>query len=340
MTIPAYDVLVIGAGQAGLATAFHLRESRLRFSILEAQREPHGSWPSYYDSLRLFSPAQFSSLPGLPFPGDPAHYPTRDEVVAYLKTYARHFEFPIVGSTQVKLIHRTEAGFIATCDNDRMFAAGAIVVAAGSFRVPYLPVIQGQEQFGGIRIHSSSYRNADPFRGGRVVVVGAANSAVQIAVELAPHAEVTLATRQRVRFLPQRFLGRDIHFWFRITGLDRSRIAKDQATPVIDAGGYRAALAAGQPVQKRMFQAFTREGVMWADNVREQIDAVIFATGYRQEFSFLEGLPNPVRHRRGVSASVPGLYFVGLSGQTGFASATLRGVGPDAAEVVRRLVRT
>lgn len=339
MSIPAYDVLVIGAGQAGLATAFHLRKRGLPFVLLEAEREPGGSWPSYYDSLRLFSPASYSSLPGLPFPGDPAHYPTRDEVVAYLRGYARRFDFPIIGSTAVRSIHRTERVFVAECGEGRVFTARAVVVAAGSFRVPHVPVIEGQDQFGGVRIHSSAYRNAAPFRGRRVVVVGAANSAVQIAVELARDANVTLATRYRVHFLPQRFLGRDIHFWFKVTGLDRSRIAKDQATPVIDAGGYRAALAAGRPVQKRMFRAFTAEGVMWADGTREKIDAVIFATGFRQEFPFLSALPNALHQRRGVSLAVRGLYFVGLSGQTGFASATLRGVGPDAAEIVGRLTR-
>jgi putative flavoprotein involved in K+ transport len=150
---------------------------------------------------------------------------------------------------------------------------------------------------------------------------------------------VTLATRHRVRFLPQHFLGRDIHFWFKVTGLDRSSIAKDQASRVIDAGGYRASLAAGRPMQKRMFRAFTSSGVIWADGSCERVDAVIFATGYRQEYPFLDPLANALRHRRGVSLAVPGLYFVGLSGQTGLASATLRGVGPDAEEVVAHLVR-
>jgi putative flavoprotein involved in K+ transport len=337
--MPAYDVVIVGAGQAGLATAFHLRRSGLRFAILEAQQKPHGSWPSYYDSLRLFSPARYSSLPGLPFPGDPAHYATRDEVIEYLQEYARRFEFPIIGSTSVRVINRIEAGFIAECDQHRAYAAGAVVAAAGSFRVPHVPVIQGEAQFSGIRIHSSAYRNETPFLGSRVVVVGAANSAVQIAVELARGADVTLATRDRIRFLPQRFLGRDIHFWFKVTGLDRSRLAKDQATPVIDAGGYRAALAAGRPRQKRMFRSFTPEGVIWQDGSRERVDAVIFATGYRQEFPFLSALPNALNQQRGVSVAVPGLYFVGLSGQTGLASATLRGVGPDAREIVGHLVR-
>jgi putative flavoprotein involved in K+ transport len=99
VTIEVLDVLVVGGGQAGLAAGFHLRRSGLAFAILEAGPEAVGSWPAYYDSLTLFSPARYSALSGLPFPGDPDHYPTRDEVIAYLRAYARHFTLPIVPTT-------------------------------------------------------------------------------------------------------------------------------------------------------------------------------------------------------------------------------------------------
>jgi putative flavoprotein involved in K+ transport len=183
------------------------------------------------------------------------------------------------------------------------------------------------------------YRNPDAFRDRRVIVVGGGNSAVQIAVELAGCARVTLATRQPVRFMPQRVLGRDIHFWLGITGLDRCRWWSDQSAPVMDCGQYREALASDRPPQRRLFLRYTADGVVWPDGTSEPVEDVIFATGYRTEYPFLKALACALPHRRGVSLGIPGLYFVGLSGQTGLASATLRGVGRDAAEVVRALRR-
>jgi putative flavoprotein involved in K+ transport len=180
--------------------------------------------------------------------------------------------------------------------------------------------------------------------GKRVIVVGAGNSAVQIAVELAKVARVTLATRQPVRFVPQRLLGCDIVCWLQWTGLDYLPWLKDQGVPVLDAGEYRKALTEKKPDQRPMFHAFTETGVLWSEGEQEAVDAVIFATGYRPHFPHLAGLGalqgngQPL-HRKGVSSAVPGLYFVGLSGQRSFRSATLRGVGPDAAYVVRALRR-
>src|SRR4051812_24769305 len=110
MTKPS-DVLVIGGGQAGLAAGYHLQHAGLSFAILESASDVGGSWPHYYDSLTLFSPAGRSSLPGLAFPGKPQHYPTRDEVVAYLRHYARHFALPVVTDARVLLVERTTQGF-------------------------------------------------------------------------------------------------------------------------------------------------------------------------------------------------------------------------------------
>jgi putative flavoprotein involved in K+ transport len=171
-------------------------------------------------------------------------------------------------------------------------------------------------------------------------VVGAGNSAVQIAVELAACAQVTLASRHPVRFMRQRWLGRDIHFWLHHTRLDRLRWSSDQSVPVMDCGRYREALQAGRPPRRPMFDAFTESGVQWPDGSRENADDVIFATGFRTVFPFLKELTDALPHRGGASIGVPGLYFVGLSGQTGLASATLRGVGRDAARIVRRMQRS
>lgn len=349
------DTLVIGAGQAGLATAYHLQRAGKSFTILEAGERPTGSWPHYYASLRLFSPARFSSLPGLPFPGDETRYPTRDEVIAYLETYATHFGFPICfGARVVKVTRRDDLFTVVTADN-RSFQAYSLIAATGSFHRPYLPVLPGQPQFQGQILHSVAYDKPAAFAGQRVVVVGGGNSAVQIATELAQDANVTLATREPVRFINQRPYGRDIHFWWWLTGFDRFRLdrplgawlerqANGSGPRVLDTGIYRAAVAAGRPDHRPLFARFTDTGVVWTDGYAEKVDSVIFATGYRPNLAYLEALgaltdEGQALQKHGVSLTVPGLFFVGLSNQRTLASATLRGVGADGAVVVRHLQR-
>ncbi len=340
---PVWDVVVIGGGQAGLATGYHLQRAGLRFVLLEGAERVGGSWPRYYDSLRLFSPARYSGLPGLPFPGDPDRYPLRDEVADYLRHYATHFRLPIVTGARVQRVQRQEERFEVQLASGAVYHSRAVVAATGSFDQPHLPDVAGHAEFRGRVLHSRDYRNPDAFAGQRVVVVGGGNSGVQIAVELSGVARVSLAVRRPVRFVPQRLLGCDLHCWFRWTGLDSLRLLEDQRMPlVVDAGKYRQALQQGWPHQRLMFHRFTPEGVVWADGTTEAVDAVIFATGFRPRFNYLAGLPvldgsGTVQQHGGVSTTVPGLYFVGLSGQRNFASATLRGVGPDAVRGVRHI---
>jgi putative flavoprotein involved in K+ transport len=216
------------------------------------------------------------------------------------------------------------------------------VVASGFFGRPNIPNLPGQAQYRGRVLHAAEYRRPEPFRRQRVVVVGGANAAVQIGVELAQVAQVTLATRHPIHYLPQRVLGHDIHFWLKLSGLDRSQWLDEQSMPVFDTGKYRAALALGRPDYRPMFERFTADGIIWSDGAHEKVDAVIFATGYRPHLAYLAGLdafdePGRARQRRGVSTSVPGLYYVGLPRQRNVASATLRGAGPDAQIVVNHL---
>jgi putative flavoprotein involved in K+ transport len=347
------DTIIIGGGQAGLAAAYHLKHADHRSMILEADAQPGGSWPQYYASLRLFSPARFSSLPGMPFPGDPERYPTRDEVIAYLRSYAAHFQLPIVTNARVAEVTRSDSLFTVRTAAGQSFQARRLIAATGSFNRPHLPELPGQEQFGGTILHAFAYRNPAPFQGQRVIVVGAGNSAVQIATELAQVAQVSLATRASVRFIPQRPLGRDIHFWWWLARLDTSafdqpigaifrRLVGGSGVAVLDTGHYQAALTIDTPDQRRMFQRFTEHGVVWADGSTERVDTVIFATGYRPNLGYLAPLgaldaEGHALHHNGVSLTVPGLGFIGLTNQRTFASATLRGVGADAAVVVRHL---
>jgi putative flavoprotein involved in K+ transport len=321
-----------------------LKEAALRFAILEAGAAAGGSWRSYYDTLVLFSPARYSSLPGLPFPGDPDHYPARDEVVAYLQGYAAKLELPVSPNARVDAVERDGGLFRVVTSSGESLLTRSVIAATGSFGNPYIPELPGRSGYRGVVLHAFDYREPSPFAGQRVVVVGGANSAVQIGVELARVARVTLALRSRIIWMPQRILGKDGHFWLRVTGLDRSRFLRDQSTPVVDAGHYRAAVVAGRPDTRRMFTRFTDQGVVWRDGTQENVDAVVLATGYRPSLQYLSGLGaldarGRPRQKGGVSRNVPGLYYMGLSGQRNFASATLRGVGPDAEVVARHLLR-
>jgi putative flavoprotein involved in K+ transport len=343
-----FDTLVIGAGQAGLAASYFLQRAGVPFTVLEMSHAPTGSWPHYYESLQLFSPARYSSLPGYPFPGPSDRYPLRDEVSAYLQSYAQHFQFPIRFHQEVSRVEQDESGFQVTTTTGEHYQARTIIAATGPFHQPALPHFPGQEQFRGQILHSADYHRPDSFAGQRVLVVGAGNSAVQIAVELAQVAQVTLTSRIPVRFLPQRPLGRDVHFWFRLLGVDRlvapSLWQRMKSNPVLDAGRYQAAINAGQPDWRPLFERLTPEGVMWKDGREEPIDALILATGYCFQPDYLTDLgawdvSGQVPQQSGRSLTVPGLFYVGLSFQRTFASATLRGVGPDAALVVRQLQR-
>ncbi|MBF6097687.1 NAD(P)/FAD-dependent oxidoreductase [Nocardia cyriacigeorgica] len=342
-----YDAVVIGGGQSGLAAAHHLTATGLNTAILEASPEATGSWPGYYDSLTLFSPARYSALPGRRFPGDPDRYPHRDEVIDYLRSYAACLDAEIHTSTVVDSVTSTGGeGFAVTTESGTVFTAPRVIAATGSFGSPFLPAVPGRDEFGGRVLHASAYRHPAEFADQQVVVVGAGNSAVQIAAELAEHAKVVLASRAPVKFVPQRPLGRDMHFWFAITGFDSAplgRIVKDAPTqPVFDAGRYRTALAAGKPQRREIFTAFTPEGVVWSDGSHAPVDAVIFATGYRPHLPYLAGTgalteSGVPRQRQGLSLTHPGLGFLGLEWQRTPSSNSLRGVGRDAAYLVRRL---
>lgn len=341
------DSIVIGGGQAGIASAYHLQKQGLHFLVLEANENVGGSWPRYYDSLKLFSPARYSSLPGLKFPGDPKRYPLRDEVIEYLRDYTRKFKLPIMVNQRVKSIVKNKEGFKITTMTGDTFQTRTIINATGSFHSPFKPLISGQEIFQGQIHHSSEYQKPDPFMNQRVLVVGRGNSAVQIAVELSEISKTSLAVLLPVQLTKQKIGGQDLHFWIKLIGFDSFpfwRFGKKVPSPgsVIDLDQYKERLAEGKPDQQPMFTSFYTNGVIWPDGKKEPVDTVIYATGYRphlpylQEIEALDSKGMPL-HKAGISI-VPGLFYVGLEGQRSFASATLRGVGPDAKFVVKKLL--
>ncbi|MDB1088237.1 NAD(P)/FAD-dependent oxidoreductase [Streptomyces sp. ACA25] len=346
MTPSPDPVVVVGGGQSGIAAARAVHEAGLRPLLLEAGDRPGGSWPAYYDSLTLFSPARFSALPGLPFPGDPDRYPVRDEVTDYLRDCAGRLGTEIRTRTRAEAVEGRGPGFLVRTTDGEEIPAGAVIAASGSFSRPHVPRLPDRERYTGTLLHAADYRSPEPFANQRVVVVGAGNSAVQIAHELAAHATVTLATRAPLRFLRRRVLGRDIHHWLAGSGFDHLPAAWLGAlgggTRVLDTGVYERALAVGRMDRRPVFRSLDGDGVVWSDGTREPVDTVLLATGYRPSLDYLRGLgaldaDGAPLHSGGISTTHPGLAYVGLEFQRSFSSNTLRGVSRDAGHVVRPL---
>ncbi len=338
------EVVVIGGGQAGLAIGYFLARRGRDVTILEAAEEPAAQWRQRWDSLKLFTPARYDALPGLPFPGDPDRYPGRDEVVSYLTGYARHFDLPVELNTRVRSVHKTDGRYLVAAD-DRAYEADQVVVATGPFQVPFVPPIADGLDAGVVQLHSSSYRSPQSIPEGRVLVVGGGNTGFQIAEELSGSREVHLSIGSRQMPLPQRFLGRDLFWYLETTGLIRkstaSRIGRRMEGRDTLIGSSRRALGRGRGVQLHG-RAVTAEGstVRFADGTEVEVGTVIWATGFRADHSWID-VPvfdenGRVVHRRGVTES-PGLYFLGLSWQHTRGSALLGWVKDDAEHLATQI---
>jgi putative flavoprotein involved in K+ transport len=336
------DVVVIGAGQAGLAIGHHLARRGSRFVILEAGPEVGHSWRSRWDSLRLFSPAQYDSLPGLVFPAAKDTHPGKDDVADYLAAYADHFSLPVRLSSPVRRMHRDEDGcFVVTTPTETLRAA-QVVVATGPFQVPRVPELAAQLDPEVVQLHSAHYRNPGQLPdGAHVLVVGAANSGLQIAAELASTCAVTVAAGSRPTELPQRVAGRDLFFWLSrarfFTVPAHTRVARRLRSRGDIVIGTRSADLRRRGIGFRpRLTGFEGRTARFADGGTMDVDAVLWATGYRSDHTWLHVpgvvVDGEVRHQRGVT-DVPGLYFIGLPWQTSRGSALLGFVGADAAEL-------
>jgi putative flavoprotein involved in K+ transport len=338
-----YDVVVIGAGQAGLAIGHSLGKQGRRFVIVEAADSVGSAWRSRWDSLVLFTPRRYDALPGLAFPGDPDGYPTRDEVIAYLERYAAHFQLPIALSSPVHSLKRQGDAFVLEAGEKRI-VADQVVVATGPFQVPNMPALADGLSGDVFQTHSTGYRRPADVPEGRVLVVGGGNTGFQIAKELAASREVHLAIGSRQKPLPQRLLGRDLFWWLTKLGLlsktVESRLGQRlQSRDTLIGSSPREAKRHGVQVRPRAVRAEGRT-IGFADGAELEVDAVIWATGYRPDHSWI-GLPvtdadGRLRHSRGVT-EVPGLYFLGLSWQHTRGSALLGFVADDAAFIAEQL---
>lgn len=333
----ALDVLVIGAGQAGLAIAYHLRRAGLRFLVVDAAPEVGASWRNRWDSLRLFTPAQYDGLPGLAFPAPADTYPTRAQVADYLHAYAARFELPLLLSTGVTRLERAGDRF-AVHTTRGVLHARQVVVATGPFQAPVVPALSAGLGTNVTQLHSAEYRNPAGIRPGPVVVVGAGNSGRQIALELAASHNVTLAVGTEALQLPQRLLGRDLFWWLTrlgaITKTEDSRLARRMRArgDLVIGSPTRDLRAAGVHIRPRVTAA-SEAGLTFADHSRARPATVIWSTGFRPDYSWID-IPgvvttHGVQHERGLTR-VPGLAFLGLPWQHTRGSALLGFVKDDA----------
>ncbi len=339
------DVAVIGGGQAGLAIGYFLRQHGYGLVILERASEVAPAWRERWDSLTLFTSRRYSALPGLPFPGDPDGYPTRDEVIGYLEHYAETFELPVELKSEVKKLERSEDGRFRLELDRRTITADQVVVAAGPFQTPYVPKLVEKLAGDVFQTHAVGYRRPDEVPQGTVIVVGGGNTGFQIAKELSATHKVVLSVGTRQKPFPQRVLGRDLFWWLtKARILDKtveSRLGRKLSTrdTLIGSSPRELKKRYGVEVKPRVVDADGRT-VRLEDGSELEVDAVIWATGYRADYSWIK-LPTfdedgRLRHRRGVT-DVPGLYFLGLTWQHTRGSALIGWVKDDADFIAERI---
>jgi indole-3-pyruvate monooxygenase len=369
------ETLVIGASAAGLATAAELRKRGRPFEIEEAEDVVAGSWRRQYDRLHLHTPKRFSGLPGLPMPKDWPKYPTRDQVVTYLESYQRHFALQPRFGEAVRRMQRQDGAWETTTDKG-VWRSDNVVVATGRARVPIRPAWPGMEQFHGDVLHSSEFRNGDPWKGRPVLVVGFGNSACEQALDLVERgAEAHLAVRSPVNVLPRDVFGvvpvlslgivmrhlpsrvADVLAGPMISmtigdvtkvGLRKlpygpnTQIAHHNQVPLLDIGTMEQ-IKQGHIKVHGAIERFSPAGVVFTDGTELAVDAVVLATGYRAAVSdFLVGWEavcdsSGTPARSGGPTALAGLYFCGMYVSP---AGMLREIGIEATRVSKLIAAT
>jgi putative flavoprotein involved in K+ transport len=352
-TTTRVNTVVIGGGQAGLSAGYHLQRRGVPFVILNASARVGDSWRTRWDSLRLFTPARFSGLDGMPFPAPPDYFPTKDEMGDFLERYARRFSLPVASGVRVERVSRRGDRFLVVAGGER-YDADHVVVAMANYQRPKVPPFAANLDPGIVQIQSSDYRNQDQLRDGDVLVVGAGNSGAEIAKEAVGSHRTWLAGRDvgRIPFRIDGLAGRLLLVRIVLRVVFHRILTVD--TPV----GRRVrpkVLHGGGPLIRTKLPELAAAGVVHVPRVagvhdgRPQLEDgrvldvanVIWCTGFHPGFSWID-LPvfdatGDPRHDHGIVADAPGLYFVGLHFLYALSSTMIHGVGRDAERVARAI---
>jgi len=349
-----HEVIVIGAGQSGLAASYHLATAGIDHVIIERNERVGDVWRSRYDSLRLYSPARYDGLPGLPFPVSPLAFPTGRQMGDYLESYARHFDLPVRTAESVQRLRRVSAGDgYELTTGSRTYSAPQVIVATGPFQRPHVPGFAHELDDGIRQLHSADYRNPGQLPDGPALVVGASHSGADIAFELAATRPTILVGRSHGQ-LPFSVDGRVARYAWPIM----RTVAKNLlslSTPIGRKMAPKVRMGGG-PLLRHRRADLERAGVEWiaerADDVSEgkprladgrvlDVASIVWCTGFRPDFSWIE--PQIVEddgwpaQERGVIASAPGLYVLGIPFLHSFSSMLVLGAGADAAHVVSKV---
>lgn len=350
-----HNVVVIGAGQAGLSVGYHLQRKGIDFVILDGAKRIGDVWRNRWDSLRLFTPAKFDGLDGYPFPADRDSFPTKDEMGDYLNSYATHFDLPVRLNAHVERLS-TSDGRYCVKSADAIYEAEQVVVAAASYQKPRIPNFARQLDESVFQIHSRDYRNPDQLPDGPVLLVGAGNSGAEIAMDLARTHQVILAGREvgHVPFDISGFMGRKFLVWLVIRGM--FHFVLTMRTPMgrkfeKKMHGHGMPLIRTRPGQMKAagvrrvgrIAGIRSGGAIAEDGAEVAFKSVIWCTGFQPGFDWIDlpvlddkGLP---RHRFGKSTDIEGLYFAGLPFQYAVSSTMVAGVGRDARRVANWISR-
>lgn len=353
-------VIIVGAGQSGLAVSYHLKQSNIPHLVLEFHDRIGDNWRTRWQGLMLFSPAKYDSLPGLPFPASKWHLPSKDEAADYLEEYAHHHQLPIRTGIQVESAHFDQGFHLKTSQGD--LQCQQLVVATGSFHTPFIPSIPGLPA-DLPQIHTSQFQSYQDLPEGKVLVVGAGASGQQVAGLIAPHREVILSG-PNVPGLPRRILGKDIYWWLYKTGVMNLTIDSRQGKKIYAKNQVEGDLSIGESPKRLKELGVKRIGrfMDWQGGAAEfdtcvktqpgpepahhsksisGIKGIVWATGFHNNFDWIkedvvDDAGKPI-HYRGVSSSLSGLHFIGIQFQYRVNSATMGGVGRDAEHLVKEI---
>ncbi|GAB3797641.1 flavin-containing monooxygenase [Virgibacillus kimchii] len=334
-----YNTIVIGAGQAGLAMGYYLKQFNHSFLMLDKNQKAGEIWDKRYDSLVLFTPRLFSSLPGLELNGDPQGFPSRDEISQYLKDYVETFELPIKYDTDVTRVRKKDSIFHISTEHMEIKAEN-IIIATGPFQKPRIPAFANELSNEIVQFHSSEYQNHTQLKEGNVLVVGGGNSGAQIAAELSEIKKTYLSTSQRLTFLPLTIRNKSIFWWFNKLGILKAtsnsfygKLIQKRGDPIFGLE-LKHAIRNGDVVIKNRSMDGKEDKVIFRDNTFLDVQNIIWATGFIFDYSWLnvsgvlDEKDKPI-HNRGIT-NIKGLYFLGLPWQYRRGSALLLGVGGDA----------